>query len=181
MLLSLLKILLFFAVILAVALGLNRLSGTADGVQVVLAGTEYTLGPVQAIVALVVLVVAGWAAMKLLGMLWAFIRFVMGDETAINRYFARSRREKGIEALSQGLLAVASGEGKQAQDLAVRAAKYLDDGAVAWVREKTCVNCHTTGPYLSERPATHSHLIDFVARDVTLAAQAELVAFLTAP
>ncbi|MCP5538755.1 MAG: hypothetical protein H7A53_01245 [Akkermansiaceae bacterium] len=33
------------------------------------------------------------------------------------------------------------------------AAKYLDDGAVAWVREKTCVNCHTTGPYLSERPA----------------------------
>ena len=127
MLLSLLKILLFFAVILAVALGLNRLSGTADGVQVVLAGTEYTLGPVQAIVALVVLVVAGWAAMKLLGMLWAFIRFVMGDETAINRYFARSRREKGIEALSQGLLAVASGEGKQAQDLAVRAAKYLDD------------------------------------------------------
>lgn len=33
------------------------------------------------------------------------------------------------------------------------AAKYLNDGAVCWVREKTCVNCHTTGPYLSERPA----------------------------
>ena len=32
------------------------------------------------------------------------------------------------------------------------AAKYLNDGAVCWVREKTCVNCHTTGPYLSERP-----------------------------
>src|SRR5262245_11252999 len=28
------------------------------------------------------------------------------------------------------------------------AAKYLDDGAICWVREKTCVNCHTTGPYL---------------------------------
>jgi squalene-hopene/tetraprenyl-beta-curcumene cyclase len=36
----------------------------------------------------------------------------------------------------------------------VRAArKYLEDGALAWVREKSCVNCHTTGPYLSERPA----------------------------
>jgi squalene-hopene/tetraprenyl-beta-curcumene cyclase len=36
----------------------------------------------------------------------------------------------------------------------VRAAmKYMDDGAICWVREKTCVNCHTTGPYLSERPA----------------------------
>jgi squalene-hopene/tetraprenyl-beta-curcumene cyclase len=33
------------------------------------------------------------------------------------------------------------------------AAKYLEDGAVAWVREKSCVNCHTTGPYLTERTA----------------------------
>lgn len=36
----------------------------------------------------------------------------------------------------------------------VRAARrYLEDGALAWVREKSCINCHTTGPYLSERPA----------------------------
>jgi squalene-hopene/tetraprenyl-beta-curcumene cyclase len=34
----------------------------------------------------------------------------------------------------------------------VRAAlKYLDDGAISWVREKNCVNCHTTGPYMTER------------------------------
>jgi squalene-hopene/tetraprenyl-beta-curcumene cyclase len=33
------------------------------------------------------------------------------------------------------------------------AAKYLDNGAICWVREKTCVNCHTTGPYMSERTA----------------------------
>lgn len=33
------------------------------------------------------------------------------------------------------------------------AAKYLEDGAVSWVREKTCVNCHTTGTYLAERTA----------------------------
>lgn len=33
------------------------------------------------------------------------------------------------------------------------AAKYLDVGAISWVREKSCVNCHTTGPYMSERPA----------------------------
>ncbi len=33
------------------------------------------------------------------------------------------------------------------------AAKYLDDGAISWVREKSCINCHTTGPYLAERPA----------------------------
>lgn len=37
---------------------------------------------------------------------------------------------------------------------AVRAAaRYLDEGAVAWVREKSCINCHTTGPYMAERPS----------------------------
>ena len=36
----------------------------------------------------------------------------------------------------------------------VRAAgRYLEEGALAWVREKSCINCHTTGPYLAERPA----------------------------
>jgi squalene-hopene/tetraprenyl-beta-curcumene cyclase len=33
------------------------------------------------------------------------------------------------------------------------AAKYLDDGAVSWTREKSCIACHTTGVYLAERPA----------------------------
>ena len=33
------------------------------------------------------------------------------------------------------------------------AAKYLDDGAHAWTREKSCVACHTTGIYMLERPA----------------------------
>jgi len=33
------------------------------------------------------------------------------------------------------------------------AAKYLEAGAVSWVREKTCVNCHTTGPYMTEYSA----------------------------
>ena len=57
------------------------------------------------------------------------------------------------------------------------AAKYLEDGAITWVREKSCVNCHTTGPYLSERPALISQLgkandeivadfIDFVPKEV---------------
>jgi squalene-hopene/tetraprenyl-beta-curcumene cyclase len=31
------------------------------------------------------------------------------------------------------------------------ALKYLDDGAVAWTRERKCVACHSTGVYLAER------------------------------
>ena len=37
------------------------------------------------------------------------------------------------------------------------AARYLEDGAVSWVRERTCVNCHTTGPYMAERTAWSRH------------------------
>src|SRR5262245_64003338 len=33
------------------------------------------------------------------------------------------------------------------------AAKYLDDGAHYWVREKTCLACHSTGVYMVERSA----------------------------
>lgn len=37
------------------------------------------------------------------------------------------------------------------------AAKYLETGAVSWSRGRACVNCHTTGPYLSEYPAWSKH------------------------
>jgi squalene-hopene/tetraprenyl-beta-curcumene cyclase len=34
------------------------------------------------------------------------------------------------------------------------AGSYLEAGALSWVRgERTCVNCHTTGPYMAERTA----------------------------
>ena len=38
------------------------------------------------------------------------------------------------------------------------AARYLDEGAVAWTREKSCVACHTTGAYLLDRPALTKQL-----------------------
>lgn len=33
------------------------------------------------------------------------------------------------------------------------AAKYVEAGALSWARDRGCVNCHTTGPYLVERSA----------------------------
>lgn len=38
------------------------------------------------------------------------------------------------------------------------AAKYLNDGSLTWVREKSCVACHSTGVYLAERPVLASLL-----------------------
>lgn len=38
------------------------------------------------------------------------------------------------------------------------AAKYLDDGAHHWAREKTCIACHSTGVYMVERSALTKEL-----------------------
>ena len=126
MLLSALKILIFFAIVLAVTLGAIQLSEHGHGLSMVYGGTEYTLGPVQVLIALLIAVLLGWIAVKILGLALAFVRFLLGDETAITRHFARSRQRKGYDALSEGMLAVASGEGRLAQDKAARAAKLLD-------------------------------------------------------
>lgn len=37
------------------------------------------------------------------------------------------------------------------------AAKYLEVGAASWLRGRACVNCHTTGPYLTDFTAAAKH------------------------
>ena len=54
------------------------------------------------------------------------VRFLNGDETAVSRYFDRNRERKGFEALADGLMALASGEGRTAMAKAARAEKYLN-------------------------------------------------------
>lgn len=43
-------------------------------------------------------------------------------------------------------------------DTVKAAAKYLDDGAHYWVREKACLACHSTGVYMVERSALTKYL-----------------------
>ena len=38
------------------------------------------------------------------------------------------------------------------------ASKYLDEGAVAWLRERKCIACHTPGAYMLDRPILTKHL-----------------------
>ncbi|MGP9804710.1 heme biosynthesis HemY N-terminal domain-containing protein [Paracoccus sp. NSM] len=126
MLLSFVKILFFFAVVLALALGATWLSETGQLLRIEYSGVEYVLTPVKAVVVLAILAILAWLVIRLLGLFVAFLRFLAGDETAINRYFARSRERKGYAAFAEGMLAVASGEGKLAQDKAAKAARYLN-------------------------------------------------------
>jgi HemY protein len=125
MLWSLTKVVLFVAIIAALALGAGLLSETGQALRILVAGWEFTIGPVQAVVLGVVLFIAVWLALKILGLLGATFRFLNGDETAISRYFDRNRERKGYRALSEGMMALASGEPRLALIRAQNAERLL--------------------------------------------------------
>ena len=122
---SLIKVLLFVAVIAALTLGAGMLVDTGGGIRVAAAGYELTFGPLQAVIAALVLVAMVWLLLKIIGLIVAILRFVNGDETAISRYFDRNRERKGYQALADGMMAIASGEGRIALARAARAEKFL--------------------------------------------------------
>ncbi|MBT9385781.1 heme biosynthesis protein HemY [Pseudooceanicola sp. CBS1P-1] len=125
MLWSLVKIVVFVLIVAAAALGASYLLELEGGVRIAFGAYEFNLTPLKSVIALLVLVLAIWIVIKLAGLLVATLRFINGDETAMSRYFNRSRERKGFEALSEGMMALASGEGRLAMHKAARAERYL--------------------------------------------------------
>lgn len=125
MLWTLLKIVIFLGIVVAGTWGVGALMETEGGVRLSFAGTEFTLGPLESIIALVLLMVASWLLFKLVGLAVAFVRFVLGDATAINRFFDRRRERRGYDALAEGMMALASGESKVALAKAAKADRLL--------------------------------------------------------
>jgi HemY protein len=125
MLWSLFKIVLFVVIVAALTLGAGFLMESNGGIQITAGGTEFTLGPLQSVIAALVAIFVVWLFLKLFALLIATLKFINGDETAISRYFDRNRERKGFQALSEGLMALASGEGRLAMAKASKAEKYL--------------------------------------------------------
>ncbi len=122
---SLLKIILFVAVVAGLTYGAALLVESDEGLRLSVADFELTLGPLQAVILVLLLMLALWILMLLMGFLVSVLRFLSGDETAISRYFDRSRERRGFQALSDGMVALASGEGHLARRKAERAEKLL--------------------------------------------------------
>ncbi|MBU0861566.1 MAG: tetratricopeptide repeat protein [Alphaproteobacteria bacterium] len=126
MITTLIKILIFVAIVTGLTWGAVQLMDVQGGANIAVAGYEITLNALQLVFAFAALIVAVWLGLKLLKLLIAVFHFLNGDETAISRHFDRNRERKGFEALSEGLFALASGEGHLAMAKAKRADKYLD-------------------------------------------------------
>lgn len=125
MLWSVLKIVVFVVLVVALTFGVGFLMETSEMVLITVAGREFALTPLSGAIAVILLLVAVYLILRLAGLLTAVLRFFNGDETAISRYFDRRSERKGYQALSDGMLALASGEGRLAIRKAERAEGYL--------------------------------------------------------
>lgn len=125
MLWSLLRVLFFVVALLTLTFAANMALQANMVLRVAFAGWEFTLHPLQMAIGALVLVLAVWVILKLLGLLFAALRFLNGDETAISRYLDRDRERRGFQALTDGMMALAAGEGRLALIKAHRAENYL--------------------------------------------------------
>ena len=126
MLWSLIKILSFVAMVMLVSFGAGQLMEAKGGVTIQYSGFELSFGALQAALLVLGLLISLWLVLKLLGLVIALLRFINGDETALSRYFYRNRERRGFEALSDGLMALASGEGRDAMAKAKKADRLLN-------------------------------------------------------
>ncbi|MEL6207701.1 MAG: heme biosynthesis HemY N-terminal domain-containing protein [Pseudomonadota bacterium] len=126
MLWSLIKLLVFVALAVGLAYGATYVMETGPSVTIAIDGlVEANPGPLLAVLLLLVAFAAMWLLLKVAGFIVALSRHLAGDETAIKRYFDRNRERRGYEALTEAMLALASGEAKQAVAKARKAEGYL--------------------------------------------------------
>lgn len=116
----------FVILITALTFGAAWLSDMSGGAVISVGGIELSLSPLELALAFVALVFLVLVAIYVLGFIGAVLRFINGDETAISRYFTRNRERRGFKALSEGMMALAAGEGRIALAKADRAKRLLD-------------------------------------------------------
>lgn len=124
---TLLKVMVFLAAVAGLTWGVETLTQAEGGLRLAVMDTEFTLGPVQTALAALALLAGLWLLLKLAGLAVATLRFLNGDPTAVSRYFETRRKRQGLEALTDGFLALASGDGIKALAKARKAEGLLEN------------------------------------------------------
>lgn len=126
MILMLVRTLLWGLAILAVALAFDWLRDSTGGVTVDLNGRAYgPFAPLEFVGLVLAIGLLIWLLINAFSFCVALVRFFSGDETALSRYWSRSRERRGFDALSEGLIAMAEGDGGKAMTRARKAERLL--------------------------------------------------------
>ena len=122
---SLVKVMLFIAVVAMLSYAAMLLINFGGAVRFEIADYEISVSSVTFVLGVLLLFPSFWLLFKLLGLVQAFIKFLVGDETALSRYFDKNREKRGFEALGDGLMALASGDPSLALKQATKADRLL--------------------------------------------------------
>lgn len=126
MLLMLIRTLLWGLAILAVAFAFDWLRDSTGGISVDLNGRAYgPFAPLEFVGLVLAIGLLIWLLIKAFSFAVALVRFLSGDETALSRYWSRSRERRGFDALSEGLISMAEGDGGKALTRARKAERLL--------------------------------------------------------
>jgi HemY protein len=112
------RFLILLAALFAIAFGFQIIAGTAGEVTLTLGDAAYAVDVTTALIALIALVAAALIAFLL-------VRAILRAPHRMARGMRRRNAERGREALSQGLIAVASGDLRTAERAAEEAARRL--------------------------------------------------------
>lgn len=127
MIMMLIRTALWGLAIIAAALAFVWLKDTGGGVTVTLGDRAYgPFRPIEFIAIVLVIGLAVWLLIKLFSFLVALVRFFSGDETALSRFWNRSRERRGFDAVSAGLALLAEGDGRAALTKARKAERLLE-------------------------------------------------------
>jgi HemY protein len=125
------RVLVFFAILFAAALGFAWLADLPGTISVEWASPDPAKTPISwEQPPVVAAVVVGVLLALFLAAVWA-IRVVVKSPQIASRFFRRRRRDKGYEALSKGLIALGTGNAKLARRHGVDADRLLGDEPAA--------------------------------------------------
>ncbi|MEE9453009.1 MAG: heme biosynthesis HemY N-terminal domain-containing protein [Paracoccaceae bacterium] len=122
---SLIKASVFIGLAIALSFGLAYVMETPGEVRIAFGTQEFSLEPIGFIAAILLLLLGFFILLKLAGLLVAILRFIVGDETALSRFWGKNREKRGYDALAEGMVALAAGEGATAIAQANKAEKLL--------------------------------------------------------
>ncbi|WP_346892394.1 heme biosynthesis HemY N-terminal domain-containing protein [uncultured Roseibium sp.] len=114
------RVLIFFALLFAVALGFAWMADLPGVISISWDGYVWEQPPV------VVALVVGVALALFLGVVWLVLTILRSPKIAL-RFFSRRRKDKGYQALSRGLIALGTGNAKLARKHGLDADKLLNE------------------------------------------------------
>ena len=117
------RILLFFAAVTGLALGFSWLADRPGTVDITWQGQVYQTS-------LMVLVIGFLAALAAVMLLWWFIKNVLIAPGRVSAHMRVRNREKGLDAVSRGLIAVSAGDAALARKLASKAGRKLQSDSL---------------------------------------------------